>query len=169
MVLSSVLRNGIGFLLLVAAVGFAWPGVRAVKANEQTTAPSASSSPATMTSPADATSQSAADVSQAAQASDGASYEGFVEYMSSQKRSAPVAEASGPACGSGVVEMPEVQHQRVMAQIRARMIAEMQKARAAGVPNQDSDVVVLNGRGYNYRADSPGAASPPPPTPPEDR
>lgn len=117
------------------------PGIRAVRADEP--------------APAPATSEQPADAS--------GNFEGFSSYLQAQGRPVPVVEEAGPTCSQPSRLAPEIEHRLALAQLQARMIAEMQAGGAQGVP---SDVVVLNNSGYNYRPVEPGMPAPQQPAPP---
>ena len=133
--------RGLGFLAVACTLLLSWPGVTVVRADEPASAPAVSQQPA--------------DAS--------GSFEGFASYLQAQGRQVPVVEDVGPTCNQPSSLGPEIEHRRALAQLQARMIAEMQARGAQGVP---SDAVVLNNSGYNYRPAQPGLPAPQKPAPP---
>ncbi len=136
----TTIGRGLGFAALACALVLAVGGVTAARADE---APAESSPPAP-----------------------DASFEGFADHLEREGR--PVVEDAGPTCQPGANDpvAVEMAHRRVVAELQARLQAEA-RARAAE-HGGDPEIVVLNGRGYNYRAPTPGEQPPAPVTPPQD-
>lgn len=133
-----------GMLAVVITLLLAWPGVRAVRADDAKASPVAAGA---SVQPADAT---PAD----------ASFEDFATWARSREQRVEVTEpAAGPTCSQAANALaPEIEHRRALAQLQARLIADM---KARGMDGGGSDVVVLNGSGYNYRPSAPGIPAPP--------
>jgi len=138
--------DALGMAAVVVTLLLLLPGVRAVRADDT---PPANAS----VQPADATPTDA-------------SFDDFVTYVESQGRRVEVTPDSGPTCSAASNALaPEIEHQRAVAQLQARLLADM---RARGFEGGPSDVVVLNGSGYNYRPELPGVPMPSAPPPPRD-
>ena len=126
--------RGLGFVAVACTLALSLPGIEAVRADEAAP-PDASVSP-------------------------NASYEGFAEHLARKERAASVEQA-GPTCNARSPHAAEMTHQRMLAQLKARMLAEARARAAAG--ETSPNIVVLNGSGYNYRAPEPGMRPTPEP------
>lgn len=150
--------NALGMAAVVTTLLLAWPGIRAARADDA--APAAGSA-----QPYDAT-PAAASAQPADATPTDASFDDFVTYVESQGRRVEATPESGPTCSQAANALaPEIEHRRAMAQLQAKLLADM---RARGFDGGPSDVVVLNGSGYNYRPELPGVPAPSTPPAPQD-
>ncbi len=80
-----------------------------------------------------------------AQSSQQPSFEGFAEYVGSDAQQPPPPSVAGPSCRAPVSGAPQ-------SGLDGLLAAQMGAIRAARTtrPAADPDVIVLNGRGYNY-------------------
>jgi len=129
----------LGFAAVACTIALSLPGIEAVRADDTGAKPSESPAP------------------QATGAPD-ASFEGFTSYMQRRGRPAEV-ETAGPTCNASSPIQVEMAHRRAVAELKARLAADARAAAEAG--GETPDIVVLNGRGYNYRGPNEPGPMPP--------
>ena len=124
--------RGLGLLAVAAAMVLAWPGIRAARADEPDRSVQPGVEVVTKSEP---------------------SFEGFARHLQAKGKAAPAVEDAGPTCSQPSQLTAEMVHRQAYARLQAELLAA---ARAGRLPPPPDGVVMLNGRGYNYRAPTPG-------------